>query len=140
MTSRARTNIPGLAGERDDLFEIAEDSADMLQPFASTCDHYGTLPCIDEEICLHARQPRGVSKIPKCLVKKAGDSLEGLERLLLHYRRSAVGVARCMAQRAANRIGLFSVERLMPSRKQKPTPKEQIRSFCILSGQRPVAR
>ena len=70
MTHYTRTNIPGLTGERDDLFEIAEDSADMLQPFASTCDHYGTLPCIDEEICLHARQPRGVSKIPKCLVKR----------------------------------------------------------------------
>ena len=47
-TSRAETNIPGLAGERDDLFEIAEDSADMLQPFASPCEHYGTLPCIDD--------------------------------------------------------------------------------------------
>jgi hypothetical protein len=50
MTSRAETNIPGLAGERDDFFEIAEDSAEMLQPFATPCDHYGTLPCIDEEV------------------------------------------------------------------------------------------
>src|SRR5271154_1237757 len=82
----------------------------MLQPFAAPCDHYGTLPCIDEGICLHARHPRGVSQIPKCLVKKAGDSLEGFERLLLHYSGNSIGVARCMAQRAANRIRLFGVE------------------------------
>jgi len=35
----------GLAGERDDLFEIAEGSADMFQPFTSPGDHNGTLPC-----------------------------------------------------------------------------------------------
>ena len=89
---------------------MAEGSADMLQPFASPGDHYGTLPCIDEEICLHARHPRGVSQFPKYLVKKAGDSLQGFERLLLHYRGNSIGVAGRMAQRAANRIRLFGVE------------------------------
>src|SRR5258705_12616700 len=54
--------------------------------------------------------PRGVSQIPKYLVKKAGDSLEGFERLLLHYSGNSIGVARWMAQRAANRIRLFGVE------------------------------
>src|SRR6266851_4254481 len=54
--------------------------------------------------------PRGVSQIPKYLVKKAGDSLDGFERLLLHYSGNSIGVARCMAQGAANRIRLFGVE------------------------------
>src|SRR5580692_185937 len=39
-----------LAGEIDDLFETAEDFADMLEPFARPRDHYCTLPRIDEEI------------------------------------------------------------------------------------------
>jgi hypothetical protein len=47
----------------------------MLQPFASPRDHDGTLSCTDEEICLHPRHPWGVSQIPKCLVKNAGDWL-----------------------------------------------------------------
>ena len=37
-----------LASETGDLFEIAEDSADMLQPFARPCDHDGTLSCTDK--------------------------------------------------------------------------------------------
>ncbi len=41
-----------LAGQVGDLFEVAEDFADMFQPFARARDHYGSLPRIHDETVL----------------------------------------------------------------------------------------
>ena len=50
----------------NDLFEIAEDSAEMFQSASRPSDHYGPLPRIDEEICLRQCDRWGLSQIPEC--------------------------------------------------------------------------
>jgi hypothetical protein len=69
----------------------------MSQPFARARDHYGSLPRIHDEICLHTRDYRGLPQISQCLFNETGGALEKFERPLLHGGGHALRVARGVA-------------------------------------------
>ena len=119
-----------LAGLIRDLFEVAEDFADMFQPFARASDHYGSLPRIHDEVCLHTREGGGLPQITECLFNEAGGPLEKFERPLLHSGGHAVRVARSVTHRTANGVSLHGIELVHAIQKSVDSLLGRLRGIC----------